>query len=251
MSEFDTDEYMNAYGAGSDSGQLGRQRVGPLSLSFVVRGELDFAVATGGASLPLQPAEWDNETIKRWNARYTLAHAEALETAIAKDVHGAKIQVPTDFSMATDTTGPGALPAAIGAIVFRDTTVGHLAELVGVADATFEFIRWIREKDGVVERVDDGVAFLLGWRAIREAMDATDLEAAFVKAIRPKVYDWEGQVEGYLVGLRDESNVYEVPVALDGTVGDIVTVPVALFAQRRTAIDQAQSEFTDKQGGVG
>jgi hypothetical protein len=163
----------------SDSGEIGGGygmsglgQIGPLSLSFVFRGQIDAERATG-VDLPHFEESHDEETFKRTNARIVLARADALDAAIARDVHGAKIQTVTDFSGGVDTAGPGALPAALAAIVFAGTPIGDLAALVSVADAGVDFIRWVREKGGAIERVDDGIAFLIGWRAIRETMNAT------------------------------------------------------------------------------
>lgn len=221
---------------GSGYGMTGQAKIGSLYLSFIIRGYLDVEKATG-VKPPEFPESRDNETTKRHNALRAVAQAEALEGSLAKDLPGIKLQAIADFSEGTDTAGPGGLPAAIAAIVLRDTPLGHLAELLGVADATIDFLRWIDDKGGLVVHVDDGAAFLIGWRAIREAKDAVDLEAAFVEPIKPKLYDWEGQLEGYLVGLRDDANIYEVPVALDGTPGEVITVPLGLFTERQRAMD--------------
>lgn len=214
-------------------GMTGHATVAGLNLSFLVRGHINVAAATGQA-LPEYPPPRDYEQMVRQHALTTLAGAEALEAAFARDLPALRLRAITDFDIGS-TAGPGALPAAIAAIIFGDDPLGRIADLIGVAQGAREFLAWVEEKGGYVEVVDDGAAMLIAATVLHDSFGETDLTLLFIQPIRPLVYDWEGEHEGYLVGFRNSDTVFEVPIAMDGTPGDAIKVPAAIFAARRQA----------------
>jgi hypothetical protein len=219
--------------------------IGEVGLSFVVRGSLDVGKATG-VDLPEIGGETTYEHFRRASVRRAMAASEALEAAWRRDLPGVPVEAVTEFDEPS-SAGPGALPLAIAAIVLHGTPAGDLAALAGVADGALDLINWLREHNGVVEHVDDGIAFLVAWQSLRDAHP--DVSLLTVKPVRPAAFDWEGEVEGYLVAFRDEISVYEVPVALDGSVGDVVVVSVRFFSERRLAIRQQVEAASDETVG--
>lgn len=203
----------------------GGARIAGLHLELSIRGYVDVAKLTG-ATLPEWGKSGDWERTRREFAIRGIAAAEALEAAIEAEVPGFQIRVRAELEPNFDTAGPGALPPPIFELFVGDDPIGRIADYIGIAEGLRKLFGWLKGRGADPLTVDNGTAMILAAGAIFGNTSERDLTLNFVEEIRPAVRDWEGQVEGYLVGFRNESTIFEVPVMLDGSVGEMIVLPI-------------------------
>jgi hypothetical protein len=220
-------------------------------LQFHVRGWLD--ELHGGFPGPARDSDY--EQWRREAARHSMETAEALEAAIAAEFPGLPVRVRAKLDPELATGGPGIPPPSIVALLLTDDPLGRIADFIALAQGLKALIGWVRRRGGSPFYIDDGVAFLVGADAVYAVTGRDDLSLEFVVPIRSSAYltppgiEWEGEIEGYLVGFRDERALYQVPVSLDGTTGEVTTVTLDIFVATRDPTAEATGDISPAKAG--
>jgi hypothetical protein len=174
----------------------------------------------------------DRELRRRKDAARGVAAAEALENSLSSAVPTLPVRAIAQLSSEPKAGGPGVLLPEIFAVVLGDDPIGRIADYIALGVALRAGLNWLKAHGGKEITVDGGNAFLLASTAIHEAGGPNDLKLQFVQEIHSVAYDWaewESELQGFLVGFRDNGTLYQVAVALDGTVGTVTQVPIEVL----------------------
>jgi hypothetical protein len=231
MQTYDDEDLAKPWQGNDESGValVGYARVAGRFLSFHVRGHFNYTTGMP-EDLLRPPSSRDSEEDKRLTARVGIARAEAVEAAIAARYPGLPVRAVARI-LPPDTTGPGGDIPPILAMVLSDDPVGRIADYVALGVATLGLIKWIGARKGSIDAIDDGIAMLIAASAIEAQTGARDLTLAAVQRLSAADPDpdFGRHPVGFVVGFRDDDNVYEVAISLQGVPGPVTTTSLSHF----------------------